>query len=113
MRTLVLVILCGFVVLLVAALAQPDAGVVARTLFVPDFRAVTWRGVLEALYQAFFTLSLGTGVIVALGSYLPARAPVVRLASAVLVLDLAATLEAVIVIGVLLHGSGELLGSGL
>src|SRR5699024_2415551 len=113
MRTLVLVILCGFVVLLVAALAQPDAGVVARTLFVPDFRAVTWRGVLEALYQAFFTLSLGTGVIVALGSYLPARAPVVRLASAVLALDVAAALAAAFLLAVFAHDTQTLLAGGL
>lgn len=113
MRTLAILILLVFVVLLAAVLWHADIGAAAYTLFVPDFSALTWRGALEALYQAFFTLSVGTGMIVALGSYLPPRAPVVRLTVAVLVLDLAATLAAALVLGTLLNGSRTLLGSGL
>src|SRR5699024_7384040 len=82
-------------------------------LFAPDFAALTWAGFFEALYQAFFTLSLGTGVILALGSFLPARAPVVRLALLVLLLDLVATLAVVFVVGVLFQGAAIHFGSGL
>lgn len=113
MRTLALLIFIGLLLLLVSALLQPTARAVARTLFMPDFSALGWRGVLEALYQAFFTLSLGTGVIAALGCYLPERAPVVRLALGVLVLDLAATLVLAFALAVLLNGSDGSLGSGL
>ncbi len=43
---------------------------------------------LRALQEAFVTLSLGLGVMLTLGSYLPARTPLVRTALTVIVLDL-------------------------
>lgn len=43
---------------------------------------------LRALQEAFVTLSLGLGVMLMLGSYLPARTPLVRTASLVIGLDL-------------------------
>lgn len=113
MRTLVLLITIVFAVLLLAVVWRTDASAAARALFVPNFAALTWRGLLEALYQAFFTLGLGTGVVVALGGYLPRRAPVMRLAAAVLALDLIATLAAVFVVGALLGSSRQSLGVGL
>lgn len=114
MRTLGLLIAVVFIVLLVAvSWQQADAMGMAQALFVADFAALGWRGVLEALYQAFFTLSLGTGVIVALGSYLPARAPVVRLAVGVVLLDLLAAWAAAFLFGVWLQDAGALLGGGL
>ena len=36
--------------------------------------ALTWRGVLEAMGQAFFTLSIGMGAIMAYGAYMPRKA---------------------------------------
>lgn len=59
-------------------------------MFRPDFHALfhqvdaagneyfTWEGVLAAMGQAFFTLSLGMGAIMAYGSYLPAHASIAR-----------------------------------
>src|SRR5699024_5435091 len=91
MRTLAVIVAVLFLILLLAVVWQADADVVWRQLLTPDFSVLTWRGMLEALYQAFFTLSLGTGVIVALGSYLSPQTRVMRVAIAVLVLDLAAT----------------------
>ena len=35
----------------------------------PDFSALTWSGVLTAMGQAFFSLSLGCGVMITYGSY--------------------------------------------
>src|SRR5699024_11473924 len=52
-----------------------------------DFAALGLRGVGEALFQAFFSLSLGTGVIVAMASRLTAQAPVLRLSAAVIVVS--------------------------
>ncbi|ULQ46415.1 sodium-dependent transporter [Flagellatimonas centrodinii] len=43
---------------------------------------------LRALQEAFVTLSLGVGVMITLGSYLPTRTPLVRTALAVISLDL-------------------------
>ena len=56
-------------------------------LFAPDWSRFGWRGLMEALHQAFFTMGLGLGAMVAYGSYLPARAPLLRLAAGVVVLD--------------------------
>jgi len=43
-------------------------------LFSFDLEALTWRGVLEAMGQAFFTLSIGMGAIMAYGAYMPQNA---------------------------------------
>lgn len=40
-------------------------------LFSFDLAALSWRGVLEAMGQAFFTLSIGMGAIMAYGAYMP------------------------------------------
>lgn len=56
-------------------------------LLAPDWSRFGWRGAMEALHQAFFTMGLGLGAMVAYGSYLPANAPLLRLAAGVIVLD--------------------------
>jgi NSS family neurotransmitter:Na+ symporter len=56
-------------------------------MLAPNWSRFGWRGALEALHQAFFTLGLGVGAMVAYGSYLPANAPLLRLAAGVIVLD--------------------------
>lgn len=43
-------------------------------LFRFDLGQLTWRGVLEAMGQAFFTLSIGMGAIMAYGAYMPQKA---------------------------------------
>ena len=43
-------------------------------LFDFDIAALSWRGVLEAMGQAFFTLSIGMGAIMAYGAYMPEKA---------------------------------------
>ena len=43
-------------------------------LFDFDIAALSWRGVLEAMGQAFFTLSIGMGAIMAYGAYMPQKA---------------------------------------
>jgi NSS family neurotransmitter:Na+ symporter len=43
-------------------------------LFRFNFDQLTWRGVLEAMGQAFFTLSIGMGAIMAYGAYMPQKA---------------------------------------
>lgn len=56
-------------------------------LFRPDFSKLSWESVLIALGHAFFTLSLGLGVMVAYGSYLPRHVSIARAALTVSVLD--------------------------
>ena len=69
------------------AVTTSEIGRTLQFLLQPDFSRLGWRGVLEALHQAFFTLGLGIGVGIALGSYLPANAPIKRLAMTVLLMD--------------------------
>ena len=42
-----------------------------RFLFEPDFSKITTRAVLEAVGLSFFTLSIGLGILVTYGSYMP------------------------------------------
>jgi len=47
-------------------------------MFRPNFSALSWGGVLTAMGQAFFTLSLGMGAIMVYGSYLSRSASIAR-----------------------------------
>ena len=56
-------------------------------LFSPDLSKLTTEGMLTALGHAFFTLSLGMGVMMAYGSYLPKDVSIVKTAVTVSILD--------------------------
>jgi NSS family neurotransmitter:Na+ symporter len=56
--------------LTVYAMTTDGFGQAIRFLFTPDFGALTARSLLEALGQAFFSLSLGMGAILTYGSYM-------------------------------------------
>src|SRR5919112_1927112 len=56
-------------------------------LFSPDFSKLSVGGVLTALGHAFFTLSLGMGVMMAYGSYAPPGISVAKTAVAVALMD--------------------------
>jgi NSS family neurotransmitter:Na+ symporter len=58
-------------------------------LFTPDFSALTAGSVLEAMGQAFFSLSLGMGAIMIYGSYLPASASIPRTVGTIALMDTA------------------------
>lgn len=106
LRTLAFCMLMALTALLVSAIMDVRAGAALHQVFALDFAALRWRGVFEALYQAFFTLSLGTAVVVSFGSYLPAKAPVVRLSLLVLLIDLAISLASAFMLSVFIGGSG-------
>jgi len=57
-------------VLLGYAITSPGAGEGLRFLLQPRFDELGWDGVLQALGQAFFSLSLGMGAMITYGSYL-------------------------------------------
>lgn len=69
------------------AYTSGDTQAAIHHVFAPDWSRFGWRGAIEALHQAFFTMALGLGAMVAFGSYLPAQAPVLRLAAGVVLLD--------------------------
>jgi len=73
--------------LLAAAAADGDLpGAVAHFTRV-DFAALGWRGAIEAIYQAFFSLSLGFGVMVAFGAYLQRETSLFGMAMGITVVD--------------------------
>ena len=56
-------------------------------LFSPKFEELSLGGALEALGQAFFTLSLGMGAIMAYGAYVPSDAKLTSTVSTIALLD--------------------------
>ena len=69
------------------AFTRGDSQAVLQHMLAPDWGRFGWRGAAEALNQAFFTMALGLGAMVAYGSYLTADAPVLRMAGGVILLD--------------------------
>ena len=55
----------------VYALTLPGAGDGLKFFFHPDFSKVTWGVAANALGQTFFSLSLGTGILITYASYYP------------------------------------------
>lgn len=63
-----------FVMLIVMAIHMVflDGGTTGlRYLFMPDFSKITSKVILEAMGLSFFTLSIGMGVLITYGSYMP------------------------------------------
>lgn len=67
-------------------------------LFEPRFEELTAGSILEAMGQAFFTLSVGMGAIMAYGAYLPEDASISRTSVAVVLADTGVALLAALVI---------------
>jgi len=56
-------------------------------MFSADFDALSWDSVLAAMGQAFFTLSIGMGAVMAYGAYLPEETSITGASTAVVVAD--------------------------
>ncbi len=75
-------------------------------LFRPDFSALTWHIVLIAMGQAFFTLSLGMGALMAYGAYLPEETSIISTSTAVIIADTAIAILAGLVIFPVVFANG-------
>ncbi len=60
--------------LLIFSYFKGDFEAAVNFLFQFSFDQLTWRSVLEAMGQAFFTLSIGMAAIMAYGAYMPQKA---------------------------------------
>lgn len=69
-RILMPLLLVIILILNVRAVTLPGGSEGLKFLFQPDFSQLTKEGVLEALGHAFFTLSLGMGIMLTYGSYI-------------------------------------------
>jgi NSS family neurotransmitter:Na+ symporter len=75
-------------------------------LFRPDFSALTGAGVLAAMGQAFFSLSVGMGAVMAYGAYLPQEESIIKTSVAVVSADTAIALLAGMVIFPIVFANG-------
>jgi len=75
-------------------------------LFEPRFDELTPAAMLEALGQAFFTLSVGMGAIMAYGAYLPEEASITSTAVAVVIADTAIAMLSALVIFPIVFANG-------
>jgi NSS family neurotransmitter:Na+ symporter len=75
-------------------------------MFRPDFEKIGWNTVLAAMGQAFFTLSIGMGAIMAYGAYLPQDESIAVTGFAVVCGDTAIALLAGLVIFPIVFANG-------
>jgi NSS family neurotransmitter:Na+ symporter len=75
-------------------------------MFKPDFDKLTWGSVLAAMGQAFFTLSIGMGCIMAYGAYLPQETSITGAVAAVVIADTLIAILAGLVIFPLVFANG-------
>lgn len=93
-------------VLLGYAIVQADFMDGVRFLLEPRFDELTEEGVLAALGQAFFTLSVGMGAIMAYGAYLPDEASIAKTSVAVAFADTVIAMLAALVIFPIVFANG-------
>lgn len=86
------------VVLCINSLTLSGAGEGLNFLLKPDFSKITSKAVLSAMGQAFFSLSLGAGVMITYASYFDKDINIPRTASTVALLDTTVALLAGIII---------------
>lgn len=72
-KVLMPILLALMFVVIIRAVTLPGAGAGLDFYLNPDFSKINGTVVLEALGQAFFSLSLGMGAMITYGSYLPKR----------------------------------------
>jgi NSS family neurotransmitter:Na+ symporter len=96
----ILLILLGYS----AATGEFEMGV--RFMFEPDFSKVDGNTVLAAMGQAFFTLSIGMGCVMAYGAYLPQETSIPATALAVVCADTAIALLSGLVIFPIVFANG-------
>lgn len=86
-RFMVPALLLLMLVLLGYSITSGSFGEAAAFMFTPNFDALGWDGVLAAMGQAFFSLSIGMGAIMAYGAYLPEETSISNASATVVVAD--------------------------
>ncbi|MBT8098660.1 MAG: sodium-dependent transporter [Gammaproteobacteria bacterium] len=105
-RFMVPALLALMVVLLGNSISSGYFGEGLAFMFTPDFEKLTWESVLAALGQAFFTLSIGMGAIMAYGAYLPEETSITGASGAVVTADTMIAMLAGLVIFPLVFANG-------
>ncbi len=111
-RFMVPALLTMLVVLLGYSITSGSFGDGLAFMFTPDFGALTWDSVLAAMGQAFFTLSIGMGAIMAYGAYLPEETSITGASGAVVTADTSIAILSGLVIFPLVFANGLNPGEG-
>ncbi|MBZ9558642.1 MULTISPECIES: sodium-dependent transporter [Modicisalibacter] len=111
-RTLMPALAILLVVLIGYGMTTGHFGEALAYLFQPDWSKLTGTTVLAALGHAFFTLSLGMGIMMAYGSYLGEEVNLLRTARTVVIMDTVIALGAGLAIFPIVFANGLDLNSG-
>jgi NSS family neurotransmitter:Na+ symporter len=111
-RFMVPALLVLMLVLLLYSINSGYFGQGVAFMFTPDFDKLTWGSVLAALGQAFFTLSIGMGAVMAYGAYLPEETSITGASAAVVTADTAIAILAGLAIFPLVFANGLTPGDG-
>lgn len=105
-RFMVPALLLLMIVLLGYSMTSGYFGEGLAFMFTPDWEKLTWGSVLAALGQAFFTLSIGMGAIMAYGAYLPEETSITGASTAVVTADTSIAILAGLAIFPLVFANG-------
>jgi NSS family neurotransmitter:Na+ symporter len=105
-RFMVPALLILMLVLLAYSINSGFFGQGVAFMFTPDFDKLTWGSVLAALGQAFFTLSIGMGAVMAYGAYLPEETSITGASAAVVTADTSIAILAGLAIFPLVFANG-------
>ena len=86
------------IVVAIYSITLPGASVGLKYLFVPDFKHFSVQGMLAALGQMFYSLSLAMGIMIAYGSYLPKKSDLEKNVSRIEIFDTGIALLAALMI---------------
>ncbi|WP_280552576.1 sodium-dependent transporter [Halomonas sp. 25-S5] len=111
-RTLMPALVVLMLVLVGYGMTTGHFGEALAFMFSPDWGAVTGEVVLAAMGQAFFTLSLGMGIMMAYGSYLGEDVNLIGTARTVIILDTTIALLAGLAIFPIVFANGLSPGEG-
>ncbi|WP_163557914.1 sodium-dependent transporter [Halomonas sp. NO4] len=111
-RTLMPALVVLMLVLVGYGITTGHFGEALAFMFSPNWSAVSGEVVLAAMGQAFFTLSLGMGIMMAYGSYLGEDVNLLSTARTVIILDTAIALLAGLAIFPIVFANGLDLASG-
>ena len=99
-------------ILIVRSVTLPGAEAGLRFYLLPDFSKVSAEGILAAVGQGFYSLSLGMGIMITYGSYLGSHEDMPKLTRTIVLLDTSVAFMAGLVIFPAVFAFGIDAGSG-
>ncbi|MDP8205545.1 MAG: sodium-dependent transporter [Candidatus Electryonea clarkiae] len=82
------------IILIVRSLTLKGGGAGLAFLFKPDFSKITLQVIVMAMGQAFFSLSLGMGVMITYGSYVDRKTNIINSAGSIMLLNMSISILA-------------------